>query len=125
MALLEGVTWQGKVLRDGEWTDGRGGTYAEPGHTGYPNKCMFVFDPEFEAFADEYAKQLADTKDDPYLLGHFTDNELPFPKDALDRFLQLPDADPGRQAAATWFTEQAGRPAPRVLVEPDARDPAG
>ena len=28
MALLEGVTWQGKVLKDGEWTDGRGGTYA-------------------------------------------------------------------------------------------------
>src|SRR5687768_14703648 len=28
----------------------RGGTYPEPGHTGYPNKCIFVFDPEFETF---------------------------------------------------------------------------
>jgi hypothetical protein len=77
----------------------RGGTFQEPGHTGYPNKCIFAFDPAFEAFCDEHAKQLAAAKDDPYLLGHYSDNELPFPLDALDRFLQLPETDPGRAAA--------------------------
>ena len=86
----------------------RGGTYPEPGHTGYPNKCIFVFDPEFEAFADEYAKQLAARKDDPWLLGHFTDNELPFPKDALDRFLELPESDPGHRAAVRWLEDRKG-----------------
>src|SRR6187401_1136197 len=28
MELLEGVAWEGKVLKGGAWTDGRGGTYA-------------------------------------------------------------------------------------------------
>ena len=23
----------------------RGGTFQKPGHTGYPNDCIFVFDP--------------------------------------------------------------------------------
>jgi hypothetical protein len=43
----------------------RGGTFQKPGHTGYPNDAIFVFDPEFETFAMEHAKQLAATKDDP------------------------------------------------------------
>jgi hypothetical protein len=65
----------------------RGGTFQQPGHTGYPNDCIFVFDPGFEAFCDEHAKQLAATKDDPWLLGHFSDNEMPFKADALDKYL--------------------------------------
>ncbi len=34
----------------------RGGTYWQAGHLGYPKDCVFVFDPEFERFCDEYAK---------------------------------------------------------------------
>jgi len=60
----------------------RGGTYRQPGHTGYPDDCIFVFDPEFEPFCDEFAAQLEATKDDPYLVGHFSDNELPFRENA-------------------------------------------
>ena len=64
----------------------RGGTYQKPGHTGYPNECIFVFDPEFEDFCRRHAKEnLSSTKDDPWLLGHFSDNEMPFRYDSLDR----------------------------------------
>ncbi len=84
----------------------RGGTFQQPGHTGYPNDCIFVFDPAFESFCDELASQLDATKDDPYLLGHFSDNELPFPKDALDRYLALKEDDPGHQAAQAWLKER-------------------
>jgi len=84
----------------------RGGTYQQPGHTGYPNDCIFVFDPDFVTFCDEHARQLAATKDDPYLLGHFSDNELPFPGDALDRYLSLPQTDPGYGAAQSWLRER-------------------
>ena len=28
MALLDGVAWEGKVFKGGDWSDGRGGTYA-------------------------------------------------------------------------------------------------
>jgi hypothetical protein len=88
----------------------RGGTYQQPGHTGYPLDCIFVFDPEFEIFCDEHAKQLAATKDDPYLLGHFFDNELPLPASALDNYLKLPSVDPGRQAARDWLAARNVQP---------------
>lgn len=87
----------------GSYGKKRGGTFSQPGHTGYPKNAIFVFDPEFETFADEYAKQLAETKDDPYLLGHFSDNEMPWPKTALDNYLSLPAADPGHIAAQKWL----------------------
>jgi hypothetical protein len=86
----------------------RGGTFQQPGHTGYPDDCIFVFDPEFETFADEYAEQIATTKSDPWLLGHFSDNELPFRPDALDRYLRQPDGDPGRTAARKWLEARPG-----------------
>jgi hypothetical protein len=87
----------------------RGGLTQEPGHLGYPNRCIFVFDPAFEAFADRHAQRLAARKDDPYLLGYFTDNELPFPRDSLDRHLALADDDPGHLAAAAWWKERGGK----------------
>ena len=87
----------------------RGGTTAEAGHKGYPNKCIFVFDPQFAAFADEFAKGLTKFKDDRSLLGYFTDNELPFPLDALDRYLALPEVDPGRQAAEAFVAARQAR----------------
>jgi hypothetical protein len=86
----------------------RGGTYQQPGHTGYPNDCIFVFDPEFEVFCDDYAKQLAADKDDPHLLGHFSDNELPFKPGLLTSYLALPKADPGQRAATTWLQARPG-----------------
>jgi len=83
----------------------RGGVYQQPGHAGYPNDCIFVFDPEFETFCDEHARQLAATKNDPYLLGHFSDNEMPFRQNALDRYLQLKPTDPGHLAAQQWLRD--------------------
>ncbi len=50
----------------------RGGTYQQSGHMGYPKDCIFCsFDPQFETFCDSYARQLAGTKDDPWLFGAF------------------------------------------------------
>ena len=81
----------------------RGGTYQKPGHTGYPNDCIFVFDPEFEDFCRRHAKDnLSTAKDDPWLLGHFSDNEMPFRHDSLDHYLELEPTDPGRMAAQRW-----------------------
>jgi len=84
----------------------RGGTFVQPGHTGYPKDAIFVFDPEFESFCDRHAKKLAETKDDPNLFGHFSDNEMPFMFKSLDNFLALPENDPGYKAAVKWMAEQ-------------------
>jgi hypothetical protein len=86
----------------------RGGTVQKPGHTGYPNDAIFVFDPDFELFAMEHAKQLVATKDDPWLLGHFSDNELPFYRKSLDKFLALEKDDYGYKGAKAWLDQRGG-----------------
>ncbi|MBN2450920.1 MAG: hypothetical protein JXR77_11055 [Lentisphaeria bacterium] len=87
---------------------GRGGTYQKPGHTGYPKDAIFVFDPGFEAFAMEHARRLAATREDPWLLGHFSDNEMPLSRKCLDNYLALPEGDPGREAAREWLRQRRG-----------------
>ena len=81
----------------------KGITRPEPGHTGFPNRCIPIFDPEFADHCAEVAKGCEKYKDDPWLLGYYSDNELPFPKDSLNRFLKAPEGDTGRQAAAEWL----------------------
>jgi hypothetical protein len=80
------------------------------GERGYPSECMPVFDPEFPNFCDRAAAALAATKNDPWLLGHFTDNELPFRPDSLTNFLALPSSDVGHQAARRWLAERGSAP---------------
>ncbi|QNA45974.1 agarase [Lacibacter sediminis] len=85
----------------------KGQTYQLPGHTGYPDNTIFVFDPEFEAFCDEYAKQLAANKNDKNLFGYFSDNEMPFQRLSLDRYLAKKDStDHGCVAAKKWLQEK-------------------
>lgn len=87
----------------------RGGIYQASGHIGYPQDCPFIFDPEFPDFCMKRAQQLSDTKDDPWLLGHFTDNELPWRISMLDNYLKLPADDPGNRAAVKWLAQRHGR----------------
>jgi hypothetical protein len=85
-------------------------TFQQPGHAGYAGDCIPVFHPEFEGFCDDYARQLAATKDDPWLLGHFSDNELPAPADLLDKALKLDSSNPAlaptRDYAEKWLATQ-------------------
>jgi hypothetical protein len=80
-------------------------TFQQPGHIGFAGDCIPVFHPEFEPWCDEYAKRLAATKDDPWLLGHYTDNELPAYADILDRALK---AEQTRDEARAWLRERKG-----------------
>lgn len=89
------------------YADERGGTWQVPGHKAYPNDAIFVFDPEFETFCDQHARQVVEYKDDPNLFGYFSDNEMPFKQDALEGYLTLENPeDPGLLAAKAWLEEQ-------------------
>jgi len=92
------------------------------GHALYPNDCMPIFHPQFAEFCDEHARPLAALKDDPYLLGYFTDNELPMPK--LDNFLALDPNDEkmgsSRQAAREWLDGRRGPGAAPTDADRDA-----
>jgi hypothetical protein len=86
------------------------------GHKGYPDEVWPVFHPEFESFCDTYAQKLASTKDDPYCIGHFSDNELQMQKDVLDRTLKLdlvkyPEMKYNVKEAQKWLDARKGRAA--------------
>ncbi|RKR81969.1 hypothetical protein BDD43_2131 [Mucilaginibacter gracilis] len=82
------------------------GAYQQSGHLGYPDDAIFVFDKEFEAYCDTYAKQLAKNKNDKNLYGYFSDNELPFYRKTLDNFLSKKDTtDIGYLSARKWLQE--------------------
>jgi len=76
------------------------------GKKGFQNQCMPVFDPGFETYCNDRARRLLATKDDPWLVGHFSDNELPFRPNSLTNFLALPATDPGYQAASKWWEDR-------------------
>ena len=107
-----------------EYGKKRGGMYQESGHMGYPKGCIFVFDPEFPAFCDEYARtHVYSLKNDPWLLGHFSDNEIPFYYKALDNYLALPKQDPGRNAAENWIAQRRSeRKSSEVITQNDRQD---
>lgn len=87
----------------------RGGTHQKPGHTGYPGDCPFIFDPGFADFCESYATRLDAFKDDPWVIGHFSDNELPWSRKLLEDYLALPAADPGHKAALGWLQARRGK----------------
>jgi hypothetical protein len=91
-----------------------GDTLPAAGHAGFIRECFPVFHPDFPAYCDGYAQELAATAKDPHLLGIFSDNELQTPADLLDRTLTLdqnnPILKPGHDAAVAWLAARGRDP---------------
>jgi hypothetical protein len=65
---------------------------------------IYPFDPEFPDFCDRVARTLENTNNDPWLFGHFSDNELPLhEKGIVTQYLSQPPSDPNHKAAATFM----------------------
>ena len=89
----------------------------------YPNMTIPVFHPDFEAFADKMARdKVSERKNDPYCIGYYSDNELPFMFDALDRYLELPSTDHGNKAARKWLKDEKGKEDKSDLNQKDRMD---
>jgi len=80
------------------------------------NNTMNVFDPAFADFADERAKVAEKNKDNPYILGYTTDNELPMQSNMILSYLAL---DPEKEVnhysyacAWTWLKNMTGKKEP-------------
>ncbi len=83
-------------------------TYQQPGHSGYAHDCLPVFHPDFPAFCDAMCREkIAASKDDAWLVGYFSDNELPAPMKMLDNMLALDATNKAfaslREAAQKWM----------------------
>jgi len=89
-----------------------GGEYEMAGWQGYRYDLAMVFDPEFEEHVEKEVSQIAIYAEDKNLLGYYTDNELPWKNDALDRHLKyLEKNEPGYIAARKWLDERKGKDA--------------
>ncbi len=62
----------------------------------------YVFDPKFEAFCRKRLSSYASYDADPWLVGVFSDNELQFPRDILDKYLALANDSSAYKAAQAW-----------------------
>ena len=98
-----------------------GGKYLQHGWQNYRFDLAMVFDPEFDRFVEEEVAKVAVYKDDPWLVGYFTDNEIPWVNDALDRHLTLLAHDePAYLAVRKWFEERKGKGArPEDITQAD------
>ena len=81
------------------------------GHSGFINDSIPVFNEDFPAYCESQAEGLSDTKDDPWLLGYFSDNELLAP--VLDNYLKFdlndPVQAPNYRGAVAWLAGRKGK----------------
>ncbi|WP_276380927.1 hypothetical protein [Flavobacterium sp. H4147] len=86
-----------------------GGKYKEASWQNYRFDLVMVFDKEFDSYVQKAVKEVSQYKNDKYLMGYFTDNELPWYNDALDKHLTLLAKDEqGYLAAKEWFDQRKG-----------------
>lgn len=81
------------------------------GHSGFLHDSIPVFGEDFPAFCERQAQAFAQYRDDPWLLGYFSDNELLPP--LLDNYLKFDASDPvqaaNRRAALAWLAARKGK----------------
>lgn len=69
------------------------------------SRNAFVFGSELETAVKERMKKAAIYKDDPWCIGYFIDNEIPWKASNLDCYLdELPADDPNHIAAKQWLS---------------------
>ena len=76
----------------------------------FENKVIPVLDPRFEEYC--FKKLNATVKssaiDDPYIIGYYVDNELPWNLDSLDRTLTLSKENISKAKAEAWLAQNGG-----------------
>lgn len=80
------------------------------GWEGYPEDFAFVFDDGFDSFVESELKKAALYREDPYCLGYFIDNELPWKDYALERCLtRFPAHNINHIQAQQWLDKRKGK----------------
>lgn len=91
----------------GGYMNSKGTPINQISHDDRQKLALPVFDPGFVTFCSTQAQNyLQSTVNDPYLVGIFSDNELPFNENSLDLYLDLPPSDPNYIAAKEWMQKK-------------------
>ncbi len=70
-----------------------------------PAVPLLIFEPTFASFCQEHARQAAAYRNDPNLLGHFSDNEIAFTTPLLEQALNNPN-QLAYTAATDWLKKR-------------------
>lgn len=99
-----------------------GGKYKEAGWQNFRFDLAMVFDPEFDKHVESTVKEIVKYKDDKFLVGYYTDNELPWRTDALDIHLnKLAKDEAGYIAASQWLKQRKGKAAGQLDITEEDR----
>ena len=80
------------------------------GWEGYPEDFAFVFDARFDEVVESQVSKVATYASDPWCIGYFIDNEIPWKQYALDRCLtKFPAGHINRTKAQEWLDERKGK----------------
>ena len=82
------------------------------------SQVAFIFDDGLEDAVAAAMKTALRYKDDPWCVGYFIDNEIPWKNTLLEFYLNdLPKGDPNRTAAEKWMKKRKGRAKAPVSIE--------
>lgn len=97
----------GEIKASGEEKE----AYDAAGWEGYPYDFAMVFHEKFtQEYVESKMASLADYANDPYCMGIFTDNEIPWKDYALDRCLEKwPASHVNHQKAQQWLDARKGK----------------
>lgn len=84
--------------------------YSKAGWEGYPYDFAFVFDEAFDAQVEKTMATVSQYANDPYLIGYFIDNEIPWKDYALERCLEnWPSTHINHIKAQEWLDARKGK----------------
>ena len=82
------------------------------------NRVVFVFDDGLEEAVAKALEAAKKYKDDPWCVGYFIDNEIPWKNSLLEYYLsELPEGDPNRTAAEKWLKKRKGRAKDAISID--------
>ncbi len=99
-------TYNGALKKSGTEAE----AYSKAGWEGYPYDFAFVFDEAFDAQVEKSLSTISQYANDPYLIGYFIDNEIPWKQYALERCLtKWPSTHINHQKAQEWLDARKGK----------------
>lgn len=96
--------------------------FAAAGWEGYPYDFAMIFHPKFDEYVESELAKVSAYANDPYCIGYFIDNEIPWKDYALDKCLgSWPSTHVNHQKAQQWLDQRKGKTGAK-LSEATAED---